>query len=650
MKFIGFKRLCLIVALCLAAAQTTVFGAGLSGSELTHDVDVNYSDQAVKTVFAFFTADPDAVLPETSDDIVILAEDDKIEESYTITVPEQRKDFIVFLFGGSDGETTRSVIVLSHTNHFFSNTWSYDENNHYRKCEYEGCDEVTDLAPHTFITDDGDCTTGGTCEVCGYTLPGEYSEHLYHNALDDSCDRPGCLGKREAAAVSITYDANGGTVPEDATAATGDDGKLTANLVTPVRNGWEFQGWFTAPGGGAPVTNESIFYEDATIYAHWKSKFHGSGGVSGSGGGGSGGGFGTGVGSDTETEYELKFNTNGGTEIKSVKGKKNLTINLGKYATTKENCEFLGWCKDADLENIITEVVLTGDTTIYAKWSEGPGPSEEPVESAAPPEEEGGFSDVEKDDWFYDAVDYVRERGIMNGISDSEFDPHGTATRGMVVTMLYRLEGEPDVPDEAEFSDVTAEDYYGKAAAWANEQEIVTGYGDGRFGPEDEVSREQMAAVLYRYARSKGYDVSADDGDITAFEDAESVSEYATDAIKWAVKVGIINGNENKLTPAENAERAQVAALFMRFCNLYDNPQTDVGQTPAADENEMDIPKATAKPEESEAIMPEDSGAETDIIEDIEIPEENAPDDGEPESDANGEAESPEENAPESGE
>ena len=154
----------------------------------------------------------------------------------------------------------------------------------------------------------------------------------------------------------------------------------------------------------------------------------------------------------------------------------------------------------------------------------------------------------------------------MTGVSGSSFGPNIDTTRGMIVTILYRLENQPAGAETAVFGDVKATQYYANAIAWANANGIVTGYGNGLFGPNDAITREQMAAILYRYAQYKGYDVSAV-SDLTAFSDAANVSGYAVDAMKWANAAGLINGvTSSTLVPENSAVRAQAASILMRFC------------------------------------------------------------------------------------
>lgn len=177
------------------------------------------------------------------------------------------------------------------------------------------------------------------------------------------------------------------------------------------------------------------------------------------------------------------------------------------------------------------------------------------------------FNDVSANDWFASAVDYVTGKGMMNGTADNTFSPKANTTRGMVVTVLYRLENQPST-SAASFTDVASGAYYANAVAWANANGIVSGYGSGKFGPKDKVTREQLAAILYRYAQYKKYDVSVgEDTNILSYDDAQSISSYAIPAIQWACGAGVVTGKSgSKLDPKGNATRAEVAAMLMRFC------------------------------------------------------------------------------------
>ncbi len=188
------------------------------------------------------------------------------------------------------------------------------------------------------------------------------------------------------------------------------------------------------------------------------------------------------------------------------------------------------------------------------------------TKSEEKPEQIAGFTDVLTTDWFADAVQYAVDNGMMNGTSETTFHPNGTTTRGMIVAILYRLEKEPAVDNGAGFADVAAGKYYADAVAWASANDIVTGYSEEKFGPDDAITREQLAAILYRYAQYKNIDVTAT-ADLSGYADAAQISAYAETAMKWANGEGLITGvTDTMLKPAGNATRAQAATILMRFC------------------------------------------------------------------------------------
>ena len=175
------------------------------------------------------------------------------------------------------------------------------------------------------------------------------------------------------------------------------------------------------------------------------------------------------------------------------------------------------------------------------------------------------FTDVAEGIWYEDAVRYVYENKLMAGTGSDTFGPDLATSRGMIVTILYRLAGSPAV-GASDFTDVPANQYYSAAVAWAAANRVVSGYGDGRFGPNDPITREQMALILQGYARLEGRDVSAR-ADLSAYTDAGKVSDYALEAIRWARAVGLINGTSaTTLTPGGTATRAQAAVIFRGFC------------------------------------------------------------------------------------
>ncbi|WP_294510568.1 S-layer homology domain-containing protein [uncultured Intestinimonas sp.] len=181
------------------------------------------------------------------------------------------------------------------------------------------------------------------------------------------------------------------------------------------------------------------------------------------------------------------------------------------------------------------------------------------------------FTDVASGDWYAQAVAYVYRQGLMSGTALNQFSPDLTTNRAMLVTILYRLAGSPAVSGAAAFTDVSGGDWFASGVAWASANGIVTGYGDGRFGPSDPITREQMAAILYRYAGFAGQS-TAGQADLSGYTDAGLVSAYAAAPMGWAVDRGLITGvSAHTLVPRGSATRAQVATILMRFCQMAQN-------------------------------------------------------------------------------
>ena len=185
----------------------------------------------------------------------------------------------------------------------------------------------------------------------------------------------------------------------------------------------------------------------------------------------------------------------------------------------------------------------------------------------APSQAEPIFQDVEESDWFYAAVQYVYEKGIMAGVAQGRFDPHSTLTRAMLVQTLYALEGKPQMEENFPFDDVREGDWYVSAVAWAAENGLVSGVGDGCFAPDDALTREQMALILYRYAQHKSFDVTVEGEPLEPFQDRDAISSWSLEAMSWAVDAGLLSGTgENQLSPGGTAVRAEVAQVLFRFC------------------------------------------------------------------------------------
>ena len=249
------------------------------------------------------------------------------------------------------------------------------------------------------------------------------------------------------------------------------------------------------------------------------------------------------------------------------------TVTVLPTDVTKPGYTFLGWFTAyiGGVQVRQIEATETGDKTFYARWQKTvlppppvtPGTPVTPARPAAPvglP-----FADVSSSDWFYNDVRYVYEKGIMDGTGADRFSPNAPLTRAMIVTILYRMAGSPSVSGSSDFTDVAAGKWFAKAVAWAAANGIVNGYGSGLFGPNDPVTREQLAAILYRYAVYGGMTAVTLEENLGSFADTAQLSAYAIQAMNWAVGQGLINGSGSNLVPKAQATRAQVAAIIHRY-------------------------------------------------------------------------------------
>ena len=169
--------------------------------------------------------------------------------------------------------------------------------------------------------------------------------------------------------------------------------------------------------------------------------------------------------------------------------------------------------------------------------------------------------------WFYAAVQYVWEKGLMTGMDGKTFSPESTTTRAQLVTILWQLAGCPDSESSAAYSDTQASAWYAKAVAWAGANGIVSGYADGSFGPDDAVTREQFAAILYRYAQSLGEGFTGSWYFLLDYSDAQQISAWADEAMHWCVMKGILSGTgADTLSPGMSTTRGQMAVMLMQFC------------------------------------------------------------------------------------
>lgn len=249
------------------------------------------------------------------------------------------------------------------------------------------------------------------------------------------------------------------------------------------------------------------------------------------------------------------------------------TVTVLPTNVTKPGYTFLGWFTAYTGGVQVRQIgaTETGDKIFYARWQKTvlppppvtPGTPVTPARPAAPvglP-----FADVSSSDWFYNDVRYVYEKGIMDGTGADRFSPNAPLTRAMIVTILYRMAGSPSVSGSSDFTDVAAGKWFAKAVAWAAANGIVNGYGSGLFGPNDPVTREQLAAILYRYAVYGGMTAVTLEENLGSFADTAQLSAYAIQAMNWAVGQGLINGSGSNLVPKAQATRAQVAAIIHRY-------------------------------------------------------------------------------------
>ena len=345
--------------------------------------------------------------------------------------------------------------------------------------------------------------------------------------------------------ITVQTDGHGTASATPTSAKAGDQITLTA---TP-NSGYRFSGWtssdnITFANAGSAQTTFTMQDKAVTITANWKKKSSGG----------------------SVFFWGLKFDTNGGSDIDTVTEWEYSTIDLDEYVPEKEGYKFVGWYADEDLTKKIDEVYLTQDTTVYAKWEKiAEEVPEEPEETEET--ETISFKDVKESDWFYEAVSYAVENGLMSGMSEDIFAPNTPLTREMLAVVLYNVEGQPESTEANTFTDVKGDMWYTEAILWANENGIVAGYDNGAYGVGDLITREQFATILYRYAQFKGYDTTQGGMAVREFSDYENISDYARPAMAWAVNAGIMGGmDDGTLMPQGKAARAEAATMLMNFC------------------------------------------------------------------------------------
>ncbi len=317
----------------------------------------------------------------------------------------------------------------------------------------------------------------------------------------------------------------------------------TITLPTASRPGYRFLGWADTSGNIYRAGNTVDIKTDTTFTAQWHKN------------------------ASPAPSYSVSTPTaaNGTVTVSPSSAQKNAMVTitvkpdtgyqLAGLTVTDANGNRLTLTQKSDTQYTFT--MPASKVTVEATFEEIPQVHVCPAEK---------FTDVDTTQWYHEAIDYVIEAGMMNGVAADKFAPNSTTTRGMIVTILYRLEGEPAVAGASAFTDVESGAWYADPIAWAAAKGVVNGTSATTFDPNDPITREQMAAILYRYASYKGYDV-AEKANLSSYTDAGQISAYATDAMAWANAQGLITGvTKTTLEPQGNATRAQVATLLMRFC------------------------------------------------------------------------------------
>lgn len=386
----------------------------------------------------------------------------------------------------------------------------------------------------------------------------------YYTSLEDALKaaKPGdkvteVTPDNPEAQYTVTLKYNDGVTPDSAYTVSAD---TTITLPTPSRSHYSFEGWYN---GNDLVESPYTVTENVELTAKWHRT---------SSGGGS---------SHRYDGYITVINPKNGevsvSDTLADEGDKiTLTITPDKgYVVDKieivdDEGDKIDAKKVEDKDNKYTFRMANCDVTVTVTFKEEGKTTEDTDKEEGKDEETTettklNFTDVKESDWFFKGVEYVVDKGIMSGVSENEFAPAGKLTRAMLVQMLYNMESRPACDAENAFIDVPVGQWYTDAVIWANAAKIVSGMGEGLFAPNMEITREQMVAMLYNYAKYKGYDVTAS-ADLSTFADNASVSAWAKPAMQWAVAEGYISGmGDNQLAPQGTATRAEIASVIMRF-------------------------------------------------------------------------------------
>ncbi|HIY33063.1 MAG TPA: S-layer homology domain-containing protein [Candidatus Evtepia faecavium] len=395
--------------------------------------------------------------------------------------------------------------ATDHVHSWDTGNWTANPTHHWHACRAKDC-PLKDPQGMCSYTQHTDTDNNGTCDIC-----------------------EGIIG------YLITFNANGG-VCEIQNTRTDVNGALSS-LPTPTRSGYTFLGWYTE--NGTQVGEDTVFTQNTTLTAQWQYNAP-----------------------PANPNYKITIeDTENGAVTAPTSAKQGTEVTLTPIPDEGFD---VGTVTVTDRFGDAVEVTANPDGTYTFTMPNGQVTVEVTFVESQP--EPLPFTDVAESDWFYDAVRYAYENGLMGGVGDNLFAPNHPTTRAQLVTILYRLEGEPEVSGQSGFTDVEADTWYTDAVAWAAEEGVVNGVSETQFAPGNNITREQLATILFRYAQAKGCDVSPR-ADLSGFPDAGDILPYAQEAMAWAVAEGLLQGFEDDtLRPQGNATRAQIATILMRFC------------------------------------------------------------------------------------
>ena len=292
----------------------------------------------------------------------------------------------------------------------------------------------------------------------------------------------------------------------------------------PSKDGYHLTGWYTEAGEKFDFEKDTV-EKDITLTARWSKNAPGV------------------------SYASLRFETGGGSALPALSLPYGSAVDLTKYVPSREGFTFTGWYTDRELTKRVTSLTLTGSAAVYAGWNP--------------------FTDAGSGDWYYEDVLYVYNRGLMEGTGEHSFSPDGAVTRGQIVTILWRLAGNPVVNFAMDFTDVTEETWCAEAIRWAAAEGIAQGFDDGSFGQDRVVTREQLAAFLYREVQRQG-------GGFTGmwyfplnYPDIEELGAFADEAMHWCVMTGVLQGTaDGRLAPKATVDRAQLSAILHRYLTV----------------------------------------------------------------------------------